>query len=314
MCVACDLLTGLDLDALSVEGGAPPPGLHLPDGNAGLDLDAAREMHLRRLPTQGSNAHWAARDPAADLRRVFDEAHSAYEAYRRAAAAGRIPAGLRWQFALPSPFTWLSRSVEPAEVAARLPGLQAQLVEELRRLRDAVPVGDVALQWDLAAETALWESRGRDLTAGRKLAGKVLEGLVSLAADWPAQAQLGYHLCRREAGGRTAPDPLDAAQISHLAGALLASVDRNIDFLHLPAPREPASPDWFAPLGRLQAWPDTELHVGIAWGDDTPESVGVRLQAAAAALARFAPAPACGERPVAARLLVQDALAAVNVS
>jgi hypothetical protein len=127
---------------------------------------------------------------------------------------------------------------------------------------------------------------------------------------WPATAQLGYHLCRRDAAGETAPDPLDAAQISHLAGALLASIERNVDFLHLPAPRAQAGPDWYAPLARLQAWPDTELHLGLGWGDDTSEAIRLRLADASGALRRFAPAPACGPRPVAARLLLEDLLAA----
>lgn len=306
MCVACDLLTGLDLDALDVPDrpGAP---LHLPDGNAGLSLDDARALGLRRVPTLGSNAHWS---PVGldRLDALLDDATAAYEGYRRAAAEGRVPAGLRWQWSLPSPFTWLSRTLEADQVAAELGPLQQRLTLALAGWFERVPAADVALQWDLAAETALWESRGRDLTAGRQLAGRVLEGLVELAGTLPSSVELGYHLCRRDPGGDTAVDPLDAAQISHLAGALLASIDRNVDFLHLPAARAPAGPEWYAPYGRLQAWADTELHLGIAWSDDTPESVSTRLEAASHLLRGIGAAPACGPRPVAARLLAQDAL------
>jgi hypothetical protein len=308
MCVACDLLTGLDLDALSAEEGGERAALHLPDGNAGMDFDAARALHLRRLPTQGSNRHWAPAESAAELPAVLVDARASYEGYRRAAAEGRVPADLRWQLNLPSPFTWLSRTVDAADVAARLPGLQEAFTRELAAFAGDVPAGDIALQWDLVAETGLWESRGRDLTAGRQLAGSVLEGLVDLAAAWPEKAQLGFHLCRREPGGASAADPLDAAQISHLAGALLASIDRRVDFLHLPAQRHQPTPEWFSPLARLQAWPDTELHIGLAWADDEPQAVRDRVAAAAGALKRFAPAPACGERPVAARELLQEAL------
>lgn len=308
MCVACDLLTGLDLDALSADAGGEQPPLHLPDGNAGMDLDAARTLHLRRLPTQGSNRHWAPVESLDDLPRVFADARAAYEGYRRAAAEGRVPADLRWQFNLPSPFTWLSRTIDAADVATRLSDAQSALGLELAAFIEDVSPGDIALQWDLVAETGLWESRGRDLTAGRQLAGRVLEGLVDLAASWPEKAQLGYHLCRREAGGAAAPDPVDAAQISHLAGALLASIDRRVDFLHLPAQRHDPTTEWFAPLARLQAWPDTELHLGLAWADDEPQAVRDRLTAVTGALTRFAPAPACGQRPVAAREVLQEAL------
>ncbi len=136
---------------------------------------------------------------------------------------------------------------------------------------------------------------------------------MALAAAWPAEAQLGYHLCRRDGSGATAADPLDAAQLSHLAGALLASVERNVDFLHVPSARNAAEADWFAPLARLQAWPDTELHLGIAWADEDAATVDARIEAARGALQRFAPAPACGERPVAARLALETALESLAV-
>jgi len=311
MCVACDLLTGLDLDELSpLEPGAAL-ALHLPDGNAGLGLDDAGTLHLKRLPTLGSNRHWAPAAIGAALPATFRAAREAYEGYRRAAADGRVRGDLKWQLSVPSPFTWLSRTLPPDDVAGQLDGAHQRLVQELAAFAAAVPVSDVALQWDLAAETALWESRGRDLTAGRQLAGRVLEGLIGLAGAWPAEAQLGFHLCRRDVAGATAADPLDAAQLSHLAGALLASVDRNIDFLHVPAARE-ASPEWFSPYARLQAWPDTELHVGLAWADDAPDAVAARIDAAKGALQRFAPAPACGERPVATRQALELALESLS--
>ncbi len=273
MCIACDLLTGLDLDASDAPD-RPAAPLHLPDGNAGLSLDDARALRLRRVPTLGSNAHWS--PVGVDrLEAIFADAAAAYESYRRAAAEGRVPAGLRWQWSLPSPFTWLSRTHAVEQVAAELGPLQQRLTQALTVWFDRVPAADVALQWDLAAETALWESRGRDLTAGRQLAGRVLEGLVDLAGALPAAVELGFHLCRRNPDGATAADPLDAAQISHLAGALLASIDRNVDFLHLPAARAVAGPEWYAPYGRLQAWADTELHLGIAWADDAPGTVSV---------------------------------------
>lgn len=308
MCVACDLLTGLDLDELAPLAPGGALALHLPDGNAGLGLVDAGALHLKRLPTQGSNRHWAPASVEEGVAATFRAAREAYEGYRRAAADGRVSGDLRWQLSLPSPFTWLSRTVPPEQVASLLQPLQQQVTAEMLSLTEQIPGRDIALQWDLAAETALWESRGRDLSAGRQLAGAVLEGLVALGACVPAEAQLGYHLCRRDGTGATAPDPLDAAQLSHLAGALLASVERNIDFLHVPAARVDASAEWFAPYARLQAWPDTELHVGVAWADEDTAAVTARIEATREALQRFAPAPACGERPVAARLALEAAL------
>jgi hypothetical protein len=307
MCVACDLLTGLDLDATDGPARVAAP-LQLPDGNAGFSLEEARTGELRRFPTQGSNTHWAPPQPIAQVAEVFQQAAASYEGYRRAAAEGRVPGDLRWQLSLPSPFTWLSRTIEAGQVASHLQPFQQVLIGELTRWFETASASDVAVQWDLAAETALWESRGRDLTAGRQLAGKVLEGLVDLAEALPERAQLGFHLCRRDRDGETAPDPLDAAQLSHLAGALLASIDRTVDFLHLPAARAQCEPEWYAPYAKLQAWAETELHLGIAWADDTAERLSARMETATHLLRGFGLAPACGPKPVAARLQLQDAL------
>lgn len=308
MCVACDLLTGLDLD--EIEAAAPSPwALHLPDGAAGVTLDAPVPPGLNRIPTLPGNQHWAPAPPdAATAADLVAQALQGYERYRRAAAAGHVAGGTRWQLSVPSPFTWLSRALPAEQVAGRLAAFTADLQAALARVAAELPPGDLALQWDVAGETALWESRGRDLTAGRQLAGRVLEGLVELAEAWPAGAELGYHLCRREAGGEWAPDPLDAAQISHLAGALLASVSRDIGFFHLPAPRLAAAPEWYAPLTRLQAWPQTALHVGVAWDDDDAGAVSARLTALHGLLPRALAAPACCARPEAARLALEAAL------
>lgn len=307
MCAACDLLTGLDLDALAPLAPGAALALHLPDGNAGLGLYEAGPLALKRLPTQGSNRHWSPPPVEEGLTAAFRGARAAHESYRRAADDGRVPAGLRWQLALPSPFTWLSRTVPSEQVASRLAQLQRQMADELAALLADIPAREVALQWDLVAETALWESRGRDLAAGRELASPVLEGLVMLARAWPAEAQLGYHLCRRDGGGATAADPLDAAQLSHLADALLTSTGRNIDFLHIPAVRERPEAEWFAPLEHVQAWAETELYLGVAWADEDAATVAARIDAARCALRRFTPAPACSERPVAARVALERA-------
>lgn len=311
MCISCDLLTGLDLDDLAA---AAPPAwvLQLPQDLAGLSLADPIDPSVARLPTAPAPPPGRPGPLPESAEALTASALAAYERYRAAAAAGFVHGGQRWQWVLPSPFTWLSRNLPEGEVAERLDGLQALLHEALAQVSARVPARDLSLQWDLASETALWESRGRDLSAGRRLAGRVLEGLTGLAERWPADAQLGFHLCRHDADGAWAADPVDATQVSHLAGALLASIDRNVDFLHLPAARDGIDPDWYAPLMRLQAWPDTVLHVGIAWPGETAATVRERLQAVHAVLSRALAAPACAADSSGARLALarsQEALA-----
>lgn len=308
MCVACDLLTGLDLDEISAA--EPPPwSLHLPGDLAGLSLEVPVPATVQRLPTAPSNAHWAPFPDSADPTRLVEAALSAYETYRRAAAAGLVQAGTRWQLALPTPFSTLSRVVPADDLMEAMASLERHLEVALARIAEAVPTADLSLQWDLAAETALWEARGRDLTAGRRVAGRVLEGLSRLAAVWPAEAGLGFHLCRRDAAGTWAADPLDATQVSHLAGAVLASVDREVQFLHLPASHAVAETDWYLPLTRLQAWPETTLYLGLAWPGEAPETIRARLAAAHGALPRAIAAPACCEDGAGARQALEAALA-----
>ena len=309
MCISCDLLTGLDLDEIAAT--EPPTwALHLPQDLAGLSLTGPVAPTVARLPTAPARPPGRPGPLPSSAASLAADALAAYERYRVAAAQGFVQREQCWQWVLPSPFSWLSRNLPEAEVAEQLAPLQRLLREALERVTAVVAARDLALQWDLPSEAALWESRGRDLSAGRRLAGKVLEGLAELAAYLPADAHLGFHLCRHDADGRWAPDPGDAMQVSHLAGALLASVDRNVDFLHLPAARDDVDADWYAPLTRLQPWPDTALHVGVAWPGKTVSQVRERLQVLHAMLPRALAAPACSADTVAARIALETALAA----
>ena len=64
-----------------------------------------------------------------------------------------------------------------------------------------------------------------------------------------------------------------------MANAILAGVQRPIQFLHLPVPKDRTDDRYFAPLEKLRLGSETELYLGLIHHND---GVGDRARLAAA--------------------------------
>ena len=125
----------------------------------------------------------------------IDDAIESYAVFARLRADGVIPAGLRFQIGLPFPASALNAFkadfAHDYPIAAR--GFEDLVARELRRLTDAIPPEDLAIQWDLAYETQdlervlAWTAEG----AWERFAGPV----TRLTRLIPPEVLVGYHLC-----------------------------------------------------------------------------------------------------------------------
>src|ERR1700749_1785491 len=83
------------------------------------------------------------------------DARPPYAVFRRLRDEGAIPAGLRFQVGLPFPSSALNAFkadfARDYPVAAR--AFEDLVAREIPRLTDAIPPGDLAIQWDMAYET-----------------------------------------------------------------------------------------------------------------------------------------------------------------
>jgi hypothetical protein len=307
MCLACNprFLPGLDIDTLAPPAGDGRLALHLPDGMGGATLsqlfpdgDAPLAGRARRVPAPPTSGYGM---PGA-LPRVLDDAFvaAAVEAYRHYWAAmldGRLADGTRYQLTLATPYTALSGVLPEADVVAALPAAEAVASTALARLLKSLPAERLALQWDVAAEVHVWETRGRTLNAPRGLPERLLESLAALSGGLPAELSVGFRLGRPTGEAPSA----DCGQATRLLGAIVATADRLPDFVYLPVPAE-APESWYEPLANLTLFPDTEVALGLVHDEpDAADRALGRLAAAHAFLPGAGLAPAPGVDP--ARLL-----------
>lgn len=304
--MACDLLQGLDLDALSPLEAAAGLSLHLPDGRGGASFtelfprgDAPLAGRLRRCPQRASNRHTLFRHGVPQLSELgfATSAVGGFREYCRAQIDGEVPATLRFQVNVPTPYTLLAGSDSAVHAPELLADAERAIVAEVATLSLDLPPEHLALQWDVSGETRVWETRGRDPGMPRGLPERLLESFVTICAAVPAEMELGFHFCHGGVGGRDALAPEDGGQVSRLLGAIIASTEREPAFVHLPVPRGRDDSGYFEPLAQLAMWPQMQLYLGLLHPEDGVGGAAARLAAARAVLHNFGVAAACGSDP-----------------
>jgi hypothetical protein len=330
--MACELLQGIDIDELSPPEGLPRYPVHFPDG-----VDPALVAHLyaagegsasagrlRRYAPLRSTHHWqpasltaavqvvAARPDATPSLGIAAAAIDDFRHVWQAKLEGRLRPDTRFVVSLPTPYTMIAGLDAALYSPPLLASLERVVAAELAALLQTVPARELAIQFDVCAETRLWESRGRELGAPRDLPERLLQGFVALAEAVPKDAELGWHFCHRGPAGSVTSPPHDAAQVTRLAGAIIASTDREPAFLDVPVPAGRDDADYFAPLANLALWPSMDVHLALLHPGDDVERAWQRLYAASTVLGRFGISPACGADaqavlPVLGQLLARTA-------
>ncbi|KXT04826.1 hypothetical protein AC578_9736 [Pseudocercospora eumusae] len=95
----------------------------------------------------------------ADIQTGYDTvAIESYQVFRRLRGEGVIPKGVKFQVSLPTVANVIMPFVQRAFIARVEPIYEAALFKAIRRIQDAIPHEDLALQLDIAADTAFWEA------------------------------------------------------------------------------------------------------------------------------------------------------------
>ena len=76
--------------------------------------------------------------------------------------------------------------------------------------------------------------------------------------------------------------------------AVSTGVKREINWIHMPMPRNRTDDAYFAPLRRLQLHPETELYLGLVHFTDGVEGTRRRVAVAQKVVADFGVATECG--------------------
>ena len=124
---------------------------------------------------------------------------------------------------------------------------------------------------------------------------EILDRLVRIGNRVPADVELGYHLCYGDAGHKHFKEPADVSKLVDIANVITAELQRPVQWISLPVPRNRADDAYFAPLKDLNVPAGTELYLGLVHNTDGKEGTQRRIEAAQRAIDRpFGVATECG--------------------
>ncbi len=185
-----------------------------------------------------------------------------FDVFRRLRDEGRIPAGTRFQVALPTPAAVLIGLVIESQRAQIEPAYEAAMQREVEEMCGAIPHRDLAIQWDVCSEILGFDGGPEPIYYDDILRGTV--DRVGRFASWiPEEVELGIHLCYGDPGHKHIIEPADTGTSVLFANGICERVERKIDWLHLPVPRERDDDAYFSPLDGLVLQPDTRLYLGL---------------------------------------------------
>lgn len=220
-----------------------------------------------------------------------DAAIESYAEFVRLRDSGVIPAGVRFQVSLPTPFAvvvaWSS-----GESQRRLfePFKQA-LFAEVTAIQEAIPAGDLAVQWDVAVEIGALEGV---FTPIDELASeaRIVTELVDCLEQVARPAQRGLHLCYGDYKHRHFKAPTNLGLLVELTNAVAERV--SFDFVQMPVDRDHGrSPDYFAALRDLRA-NGIDLSLGVIDYENDAARIDELVAAAATAGRPFSVSTECG--------------------
>ena len=191
---------------------------------------------------------------------------ASYDVFRQLRDDGVIPAGVRFQVCLPTPMASGYMYISPASIEDYLPVYEKALLTALSSIRDAISHHDLSIQWDICQEVLIFEDYFPYRPDDYKL--QIFDQMTRLGAQVPADVELGYHLCYGTPRDEHLVMPKDTAILVEVANGLASKLQRQLDFLHMPVPRDRVDDAYYAPLAKLKLPPETELYLGLIHHQD----------------------------------------------
>jgi SAM-dependent methyltransferase len=219
-----------------------------------------------------------------------ESAIASYRVFARLKRGGVIARACRFQVSLPTPMAPISAFVAPDDQAAVEPVYEARMLDELDEIVAAVPPEQLAIQWDTNVELGMLA--GLFPVWFPDVRGGILERLLRLSRHVPPPVELGFHLCHAELRRLRAEEPADAARLVQVVNALATILDRPLNWVHLPVPRDAEA--YLEALAGLRPRPETELYLGLVHRTDGEEGARRRIQAARRVVPDFGVATECG--------------------
>ena len=220
-----------------------------------------------------------------------EAALESFDLYTRLQDNGVIPGDARFQVSLPTPMATAYMYVSPSARDAYIPAYERSLLSAVDEILASAPHDRLSIQWDVCQEVLLFEDYFPHRPADYK--DQVFAELGRLGDAVPSAVDLGYHLCYGSPRDEHLVMPKDMGILVEIANGIAARLDRRLDFVHMPVPRDRTDRGYFLPLEGLHLPAETELILGLVHHDDTAGD-RARIDAARAVVGSFGVASECG--------------------
>jgi hypothetical protein len=171
------------------------------------------------------------------------------------------------------------------------------LKREIDKIAQALPHGEIAIQFDVASAVFARLQRAEPNAYGRtraEMLGSFSAILADLAEHVPSDIELLFHFCYGDSNHRHVVEPTNMADMVDLANCICADVKRSVQLIHMPVPRNRADDAYFEPLARLCLKSETELSLGLVHFTDGVAGTRRRLATAERHAKAFSIATECG--------------------
>ena len=222
------------------------------------------------------------------------EARTSYQDFLAARRAGILPAGVRFQVSLPTPYAVINSFCIQPDAQQILPAYEQAMVGEVARITAAIPHEDLALQWDVCVEMLQWDGRWPVAPPFPGMEQFFAGMFRRLSTAVPEDIELGFHLCYGDLDAAHFIDPVDAAKMVELANLIVESAGRPVAYMHMPVPVHRADEDFYEPLSGLRLPAGTELYLGLVHVSDGVAGTRQRMAAAGKYVRGFGIASECG--------------------
>jgi hypothetical protein len=242
-------------------------------------------------------AGYTAADVKIDNLFYADIANESYQVFKRLKDAGTIPAGTRFQVDLVPAHSVIWLFLTDALHAPIDPIYNTAVKREIDKIAAAIPHDDLAIQFDVASAVFARLQREQVGSYGRSKA-EMQETfsniLIDLGNHVPRDIELLYHLCYGDSNHRHVVEPTDMGDMVDFTNRVMERIDRPVNLVHMPVPRDRADDAYFAPLTKLRLRPETELCLGLVHYMGGLEGARRRLATARKFAERFSVGTECG--------------------
>ncbi|MGB1250995.1 MAG: hypothetical protein ACPG8W_10305 [Candidatus Promineifilaceae bacterium] len=214
-----------------------------------------------------------------------------YATFAAKKAAGVIPADVRFQVSLPTPFATGLLYFHPNAQETYIGLMKTALLSEMTTICAAIPHDQLAIQWDCCQEVLLAE--GYFPEDWSYDVNTLPPALGELGDAVPTGVELGYHLCYGSPVDAPLVRQADMGVVVQFANDITNALTRSLDFIHLPVSDASADSTFFAPLSQLALQSNTEVYLGLINPRDADNDQR-RIAAAQKHLPHFGVATECG--------------------